>query len=225
MEQMTVNENGGMRVNSNPHSPVVKGLATFFSYLFHPLFMIAWVCLYLLYRNSLVFTGETSFEKMIVFLRVFSTSIFLPLVTVLLLKGLGFIKSIQLRTQKDRIIPYVASITFFFWSFYVSKQLVDPLEMRAFLLSLFITSSVSLLINNYMKVSMHAIAAGALVSFFTLLLFSNRLDDMLSLLLAFLIAGITCSSRFIVSDHKPAEIYVGFFTGAFLQVIAWMIVK
>ena len=220
-----MNKKGGLHVAENLHPPVLKIFAAFFSYLFHPLFMIAWVCLYLLYRNSLVFTGETSFEKMIVFLRVFSTSIFLPLVTVLLLKALGFIKSIQLRTQKDRIIPYVACITFFFWSFYVSKQLVDPFEMRAFLLSLFITASASLLINNYMKVSMHAIAAGGLVSFFTLLLFSNRLDDVLSLLLAFLIAGITCTSRFIVSNHTSAEIYAGFVSGIIIQAIAWFILK
>ena len=107
----------------------------------------------------------------------------------------------------------------------MSKQLVDPFEMRAFLLSLFITASASLLINNYMKVSMHAIAAGGLVSFFTLLLFSNRLDDVLSLLLAFLIAGITCTSRFIVSNHTSAEIYAGFVSGIIIQAIAWFILK
>lgn len=222
---MTMSENGGKVIAGNEHSPIVKAFATFFSYLFHPLFMIAWVVLYLLYRNSLVFTGETSFERLIVFLRVFSTSIFLPLVTVLLLKALGFIQSIQLRTQKDRIIPYVACITFFFWSYYVSKKLLDPFELRAFLLALFITSSASLLINNYMKVSMHAIGAGGLVSFFTLLLFANRLDDMLSLLAAFFIAGIVCTSRFVVSDHKPAEIYVGFIAGFLLQLIAWFFLK
>lgn len=221
---MIISENGGRMIDGNEHSPIIKALATFFSYLFHPLFMIAWVVLYLLYRNSFVFTGETSFDRLIVFLRVFSTSIFLPLVTVLLLKGLGFIQSIQLRTQKDRIVPYVACITFFFWSYYVSKTLVDPLELRAFLLGLFITSSASLIINNYMKVSMHAIGAGGLLSFFLLLLFANRIDDLLSILLAFFIAGIICTSRFVVSDHKPAEIYTGFITGFLLQLIAWWIV-
>ncbi len=222
---MIVNKKGNISSTENLHSPIARAVATFFSYLFHPLFIIAWVTLYLLYQNNLVFIGETAFEKMIVFLRIFSTGIFLPLVTVLLLKGLGFIQSIQLLTQKDRIIPYVASITFFFWNFYVSKRLGDPFEMTAFLLSLFIAASVSLLINNYMKVSMHAIGAGGLASFFTFLLFENKLDDVFSLLLVFLIAGITCTSRFIVSDHKPAEIYIGFITGALFQVLAWFIIQ
>jgi len=221
MEQMMVNEKGGLNVNLHP--PVLRFFASFFSYLFHPLFVIAWVTLYLLFRNGLVFIGETSFEKLIVFLRVFSTSVFLPVVTVLLLKALGFIDSIQLHTQKDRIVPYVACITFFFWSFYVSKKLGDPSELTAFLLSVFIASSASLIINNYMKVSMHAMGAGGLTAFFSLLLFANRLDDVLSLLLVFLIAGITCTSRLIVSDHKPAEIAVGFTTGLLIQVITWFI--
>jgi phosphate starvation-inducible membrane PsiE len=149
----------------------------------------------------------------------------LPIVTVLLLKGLGFIDSIQLHTQKDRIIPYVACITFFFWSFYVSKKLGDPSELTAFLLSAFIASSASLIINNYMKVSMHAMGVGGLTAFFSLLLFANRLDDVFSLLLVFFIAGITTTSRFIVSDHKPAEITVGFVTGVLIQVIAWFIIR
>jgi len=223
MDQMMVNEKGGL--NTNLHPKVLRFFASFFSYLFHPLFIIAWVTLYLLFRNSIVFIGETSFEKMVVFLRVFSTSIFLPIVTVLLLKGLGFIDSIQLRTQKDRIIPYVACITFFFWSFYVSKKLGDPSELTAFLLSAFIASSASLIINNYMKVSMHAMGVGGLTAFFSLLLFANRLDDVFSLLLVFLIAGITTTSRFIVSDHKPAEITVGFITGVLIQVITWFIIR
>lgn len=223
MEQMIVNEEGGLYVHEATKSPVLRVLATFFSYLFHPLFIIAWVTLYLLFRNSLVFVGVDSFTKIVVFLRVFSTSIFLPIVTVLLLRALGFIDSILLRTQKDRIIPYVACITFFFWSFYVSKKLGDPAELTSFLLSLFITASVSLLINNYIKVSMHAIGVGGLIAFFTLLLFHNRLDDILSLLVAFLIAGITSTSRLLVSDHKTYEIYIGLITGIIVQSIAWWI--
>ncbi len=223
MDQMMVNEKGGLNVNLHP--PVLRFFASFFSYLFHPLFIILWVTLYLLYRNNLVFIGEIPFERLKVFIRVFSTSFFIPIITVLLLKAVGFIDSIQLHTKKDRIIPYVACITFFFWSFYVSKKLGDPSELTAFLLSAFIASSASLIINNYMKVSMHAMGVGGLVAFFSLLLFANRLDDVLSLLLVFLIAGITTTSRFIISDHKPAEIAVGFITGFLIQVITWFIIR
>jgi hypothetical protein len=223
-EHLVINEEGNLDVTPEKYPAGVKIPALIFSYLFHPLFIIGWVVLYLLYRNSLVFLGVDPGERIIFFLRVFSTSIFLPIVTVLLLKGLGFIQSIQLPTQKDRIIPYVACITFFFWTYYVSKQLGDPTELQAFLLSAFVASCASLIINNYMKVSMHAMGVGGMVTFFVLLLFANKLDDVFSLLAAVLIAGITCSSRLIASDHKTAEVYTGLVTGIIIQLVAWMIV-
>lgn len=223
-EHLMINEEGSLDITPEKYPAALKIPALIFSYLFHPLFIIGWVVLYLLYRNNLVFLGVDPETRIIYFLRVFGTSIFLPIVTVLLLKGLGFIQSIQLPTQKDRIIPYVACITFFFWTYYVSKQLGDPKELTAFLLSAFVASSASLLINNYMKVSMHAIGVGGMVAFFVLLLFANKLDDVFSLLAAVLIAGVTCSSRLIVSDHKPYEIYIGLIAGIVIQLVAWMIV-
>jgi hypothetical protein len=96
--------------------------------------------------------------------------------------------------------------------------------LRAFLLSAFVTASASLIINNYMKVSMHALGVGGMLAFFVLLLFANKLDDVSSLLVAVLITGITCSSRLIVSDHKTSEIYTGLITGIIIQLVAWMIV-
>ena len=223
-EHLVINKEGSLDVTPQKHPAGLRIPALIISYLFHPLFIIGWVVLYLLYRNNFVFIGVDPEDRFIYFLRVFGTSIFLPMVTVLLLKGLGFIRSIQLPTQKDRIIPYVACITFFFWSYYVSKQLGDPSELRAFLLSAFVTASASLIINNYMKVSMHALGVGGMLAFFVLLLFANKLDDVSSLLVAVLITGITCSSRLIVSDHKTSEIYTGLITGIIIQLVAWMIV-
>ncbi len=221
---MLVNEEGILNINESKSPFAVRAAAHFFSYLFHPLLIIVWVTLYFLYLHPTVFLGKDSFEKFKILMRIFSTGIFLPMVTVLLLKGLGFIDSIQLKTQKERIIPYVACITFFFWSYYVSKKLDDPLEMRAFLLALFISSSAALIINNYMKVSMHAMGAGGILALFSLMLFHNNIDNALVCIAVLLIAGITCTSRLIVSDHNYAEIITGFVTGVGIQCITWAIV-
>ena len=45
-----------------------------------------------------------------------------PLVTVLLAKGLGFIDSVYLKTQRDRIIPYIACEIYYFWIAYVLRH-------------------------------------------------------------------------------------------------------
>ena len=67
----------------------------------------------------------------------FSTA-FLPLFSVLLMKQLGFIKSIFLRTQKDRIIPYIVCMIFYFWAWYVSRNLHDSPSLTAMLLAVFL---------------------------------------------------------------------------------------
>lgn len=218
---MQVTESGTLLDNESATSPALRFLGHLISYLLHPIFLIGWISYYLLFLNGSIYVGADPYQKTMVFLRIFSTGIFLPLMTVLLLKGLKFIDSMQLKTQRERIIPYVACITFFFWNYYVSKKLGDPFEMRAFLLSLFITACATLIINNYFKVSMHAIGAGGLFALFTLLLFANRLEEGMYLLLAFLLAGLTCTARFLVSDHRPFEIYFGFFTGLVIQIFSW----
>lgn len=220
---MEVTEKGSLLIDDTDTHPVIRGVAVFFSWLFHPLLLLLWVVLYLLYYNDVVFLGADAYERTVTFLRIFSTSVFLPLVTVLLLKGLNFIQSIQLHTQKERIIPYIACITFFFWSYYVSKKLEDPPELRAFLLGSFISVCAALVMNNYFKVSMHGLGAGALAAFFVLLLFNNKIDDGLSLLIAFTTAGIICTSRFIAGKHHPFEIYFGFVSGFIIQLVCWVI--
>lgn len=226
MSEMEISDKGVLKeaeIPAPPVHPVLKAFGIFFSYLFHPLLLIVWVSLYLLYVNDTIFLGLDSFDRLKVFLRIISTSVLLPMITVLLLKALGFIQSIQLHTQKERIIPYVACITFFFWSYYVARQLQDPAPLKAFLLTLFISASVALIINNYFKVSMHAIGAGSLLAYFILLLFNGKIESGLPLTLAVFIAGITCTSRLIAGRHHPFDIGFGFVMGFVLQLISWWI--
>jgi hypothetical protein len=220
---MLVNKQGNLTDNGNTSSVLLRGLAQFFSYLFHPLLVIVWVTVYLLYVHPTIFLGENSFERTKILLRMLSTGFILPFITVLLLKGLGFVQSIQLHTQRERIIPYVACITFFFWNYYVSKKLEDPPEMRSFLLAVFLLACAALMINNYTKVSMHTMAAGCVFSFFVLLLYNNRLETAPELMIVTLLAGIVCTSRLIAGTHKPFEIMLGFITGFIIQLFSWWI--
>jgi hypothetical protein len=132
----------------------------------------------------------------------------------------------MLRTQKDRIIPYITSNIFFFWMYLVFRNQSEiALILTAFVFSVFISSSIALLANIYFKISMHAIGAGGLVGFMLVILFTNPSSPVtVPLALSILIAGIVCTSRMIVSNHTPKDIYFGFFFGLISQAIgAWFI--
>ncbi|RYY46572.1 MAG: hypothetical protein EOO06_14205 [Chitinophagaceae bacterium] len=147
-------------------------------------------------------------------------AVFYPLFCVLLLKGVGFINSIFLKTQKDRIIPYMACGIFFFWTFTVFKeQGLFPSILPAFMLGVFLASSGALLANIYFKISMHAIGVGGLVGLFIVITGTNSMLMTWPLSAALLIAGLVCSARLLISDHSPRDVYSGLAIGIVAQFI------
>jgi membrane-associated phospholipid phosphatase len=38
------------------------------------------------------------------------------------------------------------------------------------------------------------------------------------------IAGLVCTSRLILNDHKPFDVYAGLLLGALAQLVAWVFV-
>ena len=209
----------------NTHSPVLRFVAHFFSYLFHPLFIPLYVTYFLAFIHPNYFAGFGAGQKIWLLVRVAYSMIFFPLITVLLLKGLGFIDSIFLKTQKDRIIPYIASGIFFFWGYQVFKNQNEiPPILTSFTFAVFLSSSAALMANIYFKISMHAIGMGGIIGLFIIIMQQNTMLMTGPMSVALLLAGIVCSSRMIVSDHQPKEIYTGLLLGIICQLVATVVV-
>ena len=204
-----------------PQSVIIRLIAKVISYIFHPLFVPVYIAGFLITVQPYLFASFTPAEKLLTLIRFFIMYSFFPLVTVLLAKGLGFLDSIYLKTQKDRIIPYIACGVYYFWMCYVLRnQPQFSKEVVQLSMAIFIASSLGLLVNIIMKVSMHAISMGILLVFMSLLSFTQAGSYTIYTSIAFLIAGLVCTSRFIVSDHTPAEIYTGLLVGGISQLIA-----
>lgn len=202
-------------------SPIVRFFAHLFSYVFHPLFIPFYVTYFLAYIHPSYFTGLSNLDKKRVLIQITLNTVFFPLITVLLLKGLGFIKSFYLRTQQDRIIPYITSGIYFFWMYLVCRNReVIPSILTEFILGVFLASSAALIFNIYFKISMHAIGMGGMIGLFLIIMLQNTMLMTWPLSLAFLIAGLVCTSRLIISDHSSKEIYVGLIVGLACQFLA-----
>ncbi len=207
--------------NQSIHQPaVIRFFAYVFSYVFHPLFIPLYVTYYLAFIDIGYFNGITNTEKIWVLLRVAINMVFFPAVSVLLLKGVGFIDSIFLKTQKERIIPYIISNIFFFWMFLVFRNQPEiPSILTAFVLGVFLSSSLAISANIYFKISMHAIGAGGLIGLMLVILFTSKYYSLtLPFAIALFISGIVCTSRMMVSNHTQKDIYSGLFLGIIGQV-------
>ena len=140
-------------VTGPSYSPITRFFAYIFSYIFHPLFIPAIVTWYLAFIHQGYFTGIPAKEKLSLLIPVAVNTIFFPAVTILLLKGVGFIKSIFLKTQRERIIPYVAANIFYFWMYLVLRNQPEiPSILTAFIFGVFLSSSVALIANIYFKI-------------------------------------------------------------------------
>ena len=220
MQRQTFENKEMLSSPSEKHSLIIKLLANFFSYLFHPIFIPLDVTWMLAFIHPNYFVGFSTIGKYKILLLVAINAFAFPLITVLLLKGLGFINSIFLRTQKDRIIPYIASMTFFFWTQYVLReQNFVPRILVAFMFGVFISSSAALIANIYHKISMHAIGMGGMLGLFLVVMQQNTMLMTGPLTFVLLTTGIVCTARMIVSDHQPKEIYTGLMVGLICQFI------
>jgi hypothetical protein len=208
-----------------PQPKGVRAAAKVVSYLFHPLFIPAYVTSYLIYIHPYFFAAFDDKQRFLRFLSVFLITAFFPAITVFLLWRLNFAESIYLRTQKERIIPFVCSIIYFFWAFWVARNLPGtPEPMVFFFQGVFVSTSVALIANNYFKISLHAMGVGGAVAFMVLLGASTNQPMSIVTSLTILIAGLVCTSRLIVSDHHPFEVYSGLVVAIVCQLIAFYII-
>jgi hypothetical protein len=224
-ETLTVqptNGNGREELTRFPEG--VRIVAKIISWVFHPIFIPVYVLIFLLQIQPHLFVGLSPLKKTFTVIQFGVMYAFFPVVTALLLKALGFIESIYMKTQKDRIIPYVICMIYYFWVWYVIKnQSAYPDQLIEFSLAIFISSILGLMSNAYMKVSMHAMAMGVIAAFVLLLALQNSLDSGVYISAAILLPGLVCTARLIVSDHSNKEIYTGLFLGIASLVIANLI--
>jgi len=202
----------------------IRAAATVVSIVFHPLFIPVYLSAFLIYINPL-FPAFDPAEKLILLIRFVVMYTVFPLATILLAKALGFVQTIFLKTQRDRIIPYVACGLYYFWMWYVlhnQPALVNEVVWLA--LAIFLASSGGLLANSYLKVSMHAISVGVMATYMLLLGFLLPASLGFYISIGFLIAGTVCTARLVLSDHHPIEVYLGLIIGILAQLIAYFFV-
>lgn len=210
-----------MRPPREKQSAPLRIIASAISYIFHPLFIPVYLAWLVVKTQSYLFAVFTEWEKTLFIVRFGVMYIMFPLVSVLLMKALGFIGSFRLKTQRDRIIPYIVCMIYYWWMWYVlHNQPQFPKVFVVLSFAIFLASVAGLMANITMKVSMHAMAAGIMSAFVMLVGFSQDIDFGVYISVAILLAGIICTARFIDSDHTPREIYGGLLIGILSILIA-----
>ena len=207
--------------NSQPK--IVKYIAHLLSYVLHPLFIPTYFFLFLMQVLPFEFVGITEWQLKMRLFSVAWLTAFFPASAVFLLWRLKLSDSIFLRTQKERIIPYVITMFFYWWMYYLSRNFTDqPIALKFFYLGIFVASAIGMTVNNFMKVSLHAMGIAGLTTAVILVSVFYPVNNAVWVLLAVLLTALVISARLVVSDHTKKELIVGLFIGVFTQVAAYL---
>ena len=207
----------------NTQPKIVKYIAHLLSYVLHPLFIPTYFFLFLMQVLPFEFVGISEWQLNMRLFSVAWLTAFFPAFAVFLLWRLKLSDSIFLRTQKERIIPYVITMFFYWWMYYLSRNFTDqPIALKFFYLGIFVASAIGMTVNNFMKVSLHAMGITGLTTAVILVSLFYPVNNAVWVLLAILLTALVISARLVVSDHTKKELVVGLFIGVFTQVAAYL---
>jgi hypothetical protein len=203
-------------------SRILRLLAHFFSILFHPLLITSYVFAFLEYVHPAAFEGMDSHTKNLRLISVILYTLFFPGLSLFLAWRLKLIKGLALKNRNDRLVGFIVTMFFYFWTSYVLRNLPDTPPVAAhFVLGTFLVVCGTWMCTIFYKISLHAAAMGGMLCFFVLFAQQDPYVSAVYLIIPIGIAGVVCSSRLILGAHNRFEMVSGFMVGVFCQFIAW----
>jgi len=195
-----------------------------------------YVLLLFIVINPYLFPYRNGREFGTIFLIVFFTSVVIPGIAILLLYGTGLIKSIELKDKSERIGPLIITSVAYLWLFLnIRTHTAIPAVFSSFVLGAIIAIFISFFINNFSKISLHAVGLGGL--FFALLnlvltygrqistiqitqdLFFS-IHNVLTIAIISILIGAVLTSRLYLKAHNIQDVFGGFLVGIVSQIIA-----
>ncbi len=219
-----------VKVNSiNLYLFGMKTIARIISYLFHPLLFPTYGTLLILLINPNMFGHFGQREHGTWLIIIFALTFIFPVIWILMMKGLDMIDSLKLENSKDRIVPFIATATFYLWATWMFKPDVHmkiPSNLLVFymMMGACISIFIAFFINIFTKVSLHTLGAGSLLGLLLTMIRYSTYDLRFILIASLFVAGAIGASRLILKSHTEREVYMGYFIGFSGQFLAFSII-
>ncbi|MGB5236797.1 MAG: hypothetical protein WBM43_15395 [Flavobacteriaceae bacterium] len=195
----------------------MRQLFLLISYIFHPLFvpMAGTVAYFLVtpkYTPLEVQSGNI--------LPVFILTIIIPIISFFILRNLGVVNSVFLRTQKERVFPLIICIALLLMILIKVIPNNYTAELYYFFVGLFaaIGSSLLLLFLKF-KNSLHMVGMASFLMYLINLSIHFEINIILAISLFTLCTGIVATARLYLYEHSRAEVFIGFLIGMCSQLL------
>jgi len=199
-------------------------IAKIITYLFHPLLMLLYGLIFLFNINSYISLMLSINGKLYILAISFISGVIFPVSFMFFLLKSHVIKSFALETKEERTVPYLMTGVFYYFIFYLFKEINLPPLFYIFVLNCTLLILVTLLINFWWKISAHMIAIGGIIGAFLGISIKFSINMIPVIALFLFISGFIGFSRLQLNAHNKAQIYGGFLLGLSCMMILFILI-
>lgn len=190
-----------------------KTIARIFSILFHPFSMTSLGMLLLFNSGTSLAVIQTEVKNLSLIVTVLFTIVF-PALMILLLYATRVIDNIELNKRRDRVLPMSLVIIMYMFTFFVMRGIPQLTKGHiVFLLCPPAALFIALILNNFMKPSIHMLGIGMLLGIMLVLILFYGAQIQFIFMTTILVSGVLGTARLSLGLHTPLEIFAGFITG------------
>ncbi len=201
-------------------SSIAKTIANINSVVFHPVWMVAASIAILLFGTG-SFVLMPLRAKFFILTATAVGTILLPLGLVSLYSLFSNSWNIEMPDRNDRVFPLITSAILYFYTWHYLSKLGLTGVIPNFLFGALLTISLVSIINFKWKISLHMSAIGGLIAMLFTMIFFYQYYSIVFLCISLLLAGLIGTSRLILDEHTPFQLYSGFVLG-FISVFTSM---
>ncbi len=191
----------------------MRAIAQVLSYIFHPIFLPTVGLAFVFGLNSYI-SQTTPFAKQVFIVAwIFVNTALIPLVFTLFLRWRGMVKSIQLHTREDRLIPFTFALLFYLTNYWLMQDVALPTLIHSIFLGSSIAVGLALIFTFFTKISIHMIGMGGITASLFGLAQVYQLPIIWLVIAGILASGAVGSARYILESHNLRQIYLGWIIG------------
>lgn len=207
--------------HENNERPLLVLLSNVVSMVLQPLVIPTLAFGVILFGFPTLFGGYSFKIKMNLLVFVNLITMVIPILFILILKRLGFIKSLQMKDRTERIIPMmvVSGIYVSLAVLLVTRLHINPV-FSSVMVSIALVTAMVTVVTFFWQMSAHGASIGGLLSL--LFLLNAHIEDELmyaAMLLLTIIAGLVMSARLYLNAHSLAQVVVGFVLGFVVNLL------
>lgn len=200
----------------------MKQFAQFISVVGHPLFMPTYAMLLIFQFNPYIDLQVTDNAQNVVIGVIGIFTILLPLITAFVLRKLGVVKSIYMKTAEERKWPFLFSVLWYYLGFELLTEIPLPISLYLLMIGAIAVILMAHLITLRWKISVHMLGIGGVIGAMIGLSQRFQFDHFYLILALFVVAGLIGFARLKTNSHNYRQVYAGFVLGV---IVEWVTVS